>query len=146
MVTRSLAAISVTFVDCGSLPSATTAIAMSRSVITRTRRSPSVIGAIPVSSSRISRAASATLESAVTVRGSEVITSLICLIAPPLRLLVIGFVPVGDSMQTTVRRLTVGDEDVVRHLADTKPQTALLADERTIFVAAFAGEEPVGFA
>jgi aminoglycoside 3-N-acetyltransferase I len=50
-------------------------------------------------------------------------------------------------MQTTVRRLAAGDEDVVRRLAeDGRPQTALLADERTIFVAAFDGEEPVGFA
>jgi aminoglycoside 3-N-acetyltransferase I len=50
-------------------------------------------------------------------------------------------------MQTTVRRLGLGDEDVVRRLAaDGKPQTALLGDERTIFVAAFDGDEPVGFA
>jgi aminoglycoside 3-N-acetyltransferase I len=50
-------------------------------------------------------------------------------------------------MQTTVRRLGAGDEDVVRRLAeDGKPQTALLADERTIFVAAFDGEDSVGFA
>lgn len=52
----------------------------------------------------------------------------------------------GESMQTTVRRLGAGDEDVVRRLAEGQPQTALLADERTIFVAAFDGEEPVGFA
>src|SRR4051794_39182095 len=84
MVTRSLAAISVTLVDCGSLPSAATLIAMSRSVTTPTRRSPSVIGMIPASSSRISRAASATVESAVTDRGFDVITSLICPIASPL--------------------------------------------------------------
>jgi ribosomal protein S18 acetylase RimI-like enzyme len=50
-------------------------------------------------------------------------------------------------MQTTVRRLGAGDEDVVRRLAeDGRPQTALLADERTVFLAAFDGEEPVGFA
>jgi GNAT superfamily N-acetyltransferase len=50
-------------------------------------------------------------------------------------------------MQTTVRRLRPGDEEVVRGLAeDGKPQTALIADERTIFVAAFDGDEPVGFA
>ena len=49
--------------------------------------------------------------------------------------------------QVTVRRLQVGDEEVVRVLAeDDQPQTALLADERTIFVAAFDGDEPVGFA
>jgi ribosomal protein S18 acetylase RimI-like enzyme len=54
---------------------------------------------------------------------------------------------VADPTQTTVRRLGAGDEDVVRRLAeDGRPQTALLADERTIFVAAFDGEEPVGFA
>jgi len=46
----------------------------------------------------------------------------------------------------TVRRLGPGDEDVVRRLAEDEPQTALLADARTIFVAAFDGEEPVGFA
>jgi aminoglycoside 3-N-acetyltransferase I len=49
-------------------------------------------------------------------------------------------------MQTTVRRLGAGDEDVVRALAEDEPQTALLADERTIFVAAFDGDVPVGFA
>jgi aminoglycoside 3-N-acetyltransferase I len=49
-------------------------------------------------------------------------------------------------MQTTVRRLRPGDENVVRRLAEDVPQTALLADERTIFVAAFDGAEPVGFA
>jgi ribosomal protein S18 acetylase RimI-like enzyme len=49
-------------------------------------------------------------------------------------------------MQTTIRRLGAGDEDVVRQLADRKPQTALLADERTIFLAAFHGSDPVGFA
>jgi len=49
-------------------------------------------------------------------------------------------------MQTTVRRLHAGDEEVVRRLAEDVPQTALLADQRTIFVAAFSGDEPVGFA
>jgi aminoglycoside 3-N-acetyltransferase I len=53
---------------------------------------------------------------------------------------------VGDSTQTTIRRLHLGDEHVVRRLAEGVPQTALLADDRTIFVAAFAGEEPAGFA
>jgi aminoglycoside 3-N-acetyltransferase I len=47
--------------------------------------------------------------------------------------------------QTTVRRLGPGDEEVVRKLAEERPQTALLADERTIFLAAFQGAEPVGF-
>ena len=45
----------------------------------------------------------------------------------------------------TVRRLGPGDEDVVRRLADGKPQTALLDDERTIFLAAFQGGTPIGF-
>ena len=46
--------------------------------------------------------------------------------------------------QTTVRLLGPGDEDVVRKLAEREPQTALLGDERTIFLAAFQGKEPVG--
>ena len=45
----------------------------------------------------------------------------------------------------TVRRLGPGDEDVVRRLADGVPQVALLADERTIFLAAFQGDQPIGF-
>jgi ribosomal protein S18 acetylase RimI-like enzyme len=48
--------------------------------------------------------------------------------------------------ETIVRRLGPGDEDVVRQLAEAEPQTALLADRATIFVAAFAGDSPVGFA
>jgi aminoglycoside 3-N-acetyltransferase I len=48
--------------------------------------------------------------------------------------------------QTTIRRLGPGDEDVVSALAEDKPQTALLADDRTTFVAAFDGDTPVGFA
>jgi aminoglycoside 3-N-acetyltransferase I len=44
-----------------------------------------------------------------------------------------------------IRRLAPGDEAVVRALADREPQTALLADERTIFLAAFDAEFPVGF-
>lgn len=44
-----------------------------------------------------------------------------------------------------MRRLRSGDEDVVRVLAEREPQTALLADDRTIFLAAFQGDEPVGF-
>ena len=47
--------------------------------------------------------------------------------------------------QTTVRRLGPGDEDVVRKLAESTPHTALLADDRTIFLAAFDGDEPIGF-
>lgn len=48
--------------------------------------------------------------------------------------------------QTTIRRLGPGDEDVIRALAEDEPQTALLADDRTTFVAAFDGETAVGFA
>lgn len=48
--------------------------------------------------------------------------------------------------ETVVRRLGPGDEDVVRRLADAKPQTALLSHDDTIFVAAFDGDTPVGFA
>ena len=47
--------------------------------------------------------------------------------------------------QTTIRRLGPGDEEVVRKLADGEPQTALLADDATIFLAAFRDDEPVGF-
>jgi ribosomal protein S18 acetylase RimI-like enzyme len=47
--------------------------------------------------------------------------------------------------QTTIRRLGPGDEDVVRRLASGEPQTVLLADDRTIFLAAFQGADPVGF-
>jgi ribosomal protein S18 acetylase RimI-like enzyme len=52
---------------------------------------------------------------------------------------------VGSAAQTTIRRLGPGDEEVVRELAEGEPQTALLADEATIFLAAFHGDEPVGF-
>jgi aminoglycoside 3-N-acetyltransferase I len=48
-------------------------------------------------------------------------------------------------LQTTVRRLGPGDEDVVRKLAEGAAQTRLLADDRTIFLVAFRGAEPVGF-
>ena len=45
-----------------------------------------------------------------------------------------------------VRRLGPGDEAVVRRLAeDAAPQFDLLADERTIFLVAFDGEDPIGF-
>jgi aminoglycoside 3-N-acetyltransferase I len=47
--------------------------------------------------------------------------------------------------QTTIRRLGPGDGAVVRKLAEGPPQTALLADEATIFLAAFRGSDPVGF-
>jgi aminoglycoside 6'-N-acetyltransferase I len=52
---------------------------------------------------------------------------------------------VTEPLQTTVRRLGAGDEDVIRQLAEDAPQTALLADDRTIFLAAFDGDDPVGF-
>jgi ribosomal protein S18 acetylase RimI-like enzyme len=45
-----------------------------------------------------------------------------------------------------IRRLGPGDEAVVARLATREPRTALLQDERTVFVVAFAGDEPVGFA
>lgn len=48
--------------------------------------------------------------------------------------------------KTIVRRLGPGDERVVERLAEREPQTALLADDRTVFVVAFDGDEPVGFA
>ena len=48
--------------------------------------------------------------------------------------------------QTRIRRLGAGDEDVIQALAEDEAQTALLADDRTVFVAAFDGETPVGFA
>jgi len=45
-----------------------------------------------------------------------------------------------------VRRLGPGDEAVVRRLAeDAAPQSDLLAEERTIFLVAFDGHDPVGF-
>ena len=50
-----------------------------------------------------------------------------------------------QPLQTVVRRLGPGDEEVVRKLAEREPQTALLADDRTIFLAAFDGRDPVGF-
>jgi ribosomal protein S18 acetylase RimI-like enzyme len=52
---------------------------------------------------------------------------------------------VTGPQQTTVRRLGPGDEDVVRTLAEQEPQIGLLADEATIFLAAFDGNEPIGF-
>jgi aminoglycoside 3-N-acetyltransferase I len=52
---------------------------------------------------------------------------------------------VAQPVQTTVRRLGPGDEDLVRALAEHEPQVGLLADEATIFLGAFQGAEPVGF-
>src|SRR5438477_9973868 len=40
-------------------------------------------------------------------------------------------------VRVNVRRLEPGDEGVVRALAEREPQAELLADERTIFLAAF---------
>jgi aminoglycoside 3-N-acetyltransferase I len=46
----------------------------------------------------------------------------------------------------SVRRLGPGDEAVVRRLAeDAEPRSDLLAEERTIFLVAFDGHDPVGF-
>jgi ribosomal protein S18 acetylase RimI-like enzyme len=53
---------------------------------------------------------------------------------------------VSASDQTRIRRLGPGDEDVIRALAEDEPQTALLADHNTVFVAAFDGETAIGFA
>jgi aminoglycoside 3-N-acetyltransferase I len=47
--------------------------------------------------------------------------------------------------ELSYRRLRVGDEAVVERLAERTPRTALLADERTIFLVAFDGALPVGF-
>ncbi len=44
-----------------------------------------------------------------------------------------------------VRRLGPGDEGVVRELAEREPQTELLTDERTLFLAAFDDSTPIGF-
>jgi ribosomal protein S18 acetylase RimI-like enzyme len=45
-----------------------------------------------------------------------------------------------------VRRLGPDDEQVVARLAeDAAPQSGLLAEERTIFLVAFDGHDPVGF-
>jgi ribosomal protein S18 acetylase RimI-like enzyme len=48
-------------------------------------------------------------------------------------------------MEITTRRLGPGDEPVVAAFAESEPRTALLHDEATIFLAAFLGDEPVGF-
>jgi ribosomal protein S18 acetylase RimI-like enzyme len=45
-----------------------------------------------------------------------------------------------------IRRLAPGDEEVVRALATREPRTELLQDSRTIFLAAFEDDDPVGFA
>jgi GNAT superfamily N-acetyltransferase len=45
----------------------------------------------------------------------------------------------------TVRRLGPGDADVVHAFADGDGHAALLDDARTIFLAAFQGDDPIGF-
>jgi ribosomal protein S18 acetylase RimI-like enzyme len=59
-----------------------------------------------------------------------------------------GYVSVGEARQTvTIRRLGAGDAAVVERLAEQQPARAeLLADDRVRFVAAFDGDDPVGFA
>jgi aminoglycoside 3-N-acetyltransferase I len=52
---------------------------------------------------------------------------------------------VTEAPQTSVRRLGPGDEEVVRALAEREPQVDLLADDATIFLAAFQGAKPIGF-
>jgi GNAT superfamily N-acetyltransferase len=44
-----------------------------------------------------------------------------------------------------VKRLRPGDEELVERLAEREPHTALLADERTVFIVALEGDEPIGF-
>jgi len=75
MVTRSRDATCPAVVDWTSLPSATTLIAMSRSVIVPTSRSPSTSGTMPTFSSRMIFAASTTELSLATVFGFHVIRS-----------------------------------------------------------------------
>jgi GNAT superfamily N-acetyltransferase len=43
-----------------------------------------------------------------------------------------------------IRRLGPGDEDVVRALATRPPHFELLHDDRTIFLVAFEGHQPIG--
>jgi hypothetical protein len=52
---------------------------------------------------------------------------------------------VASTGETVVRRLGLGDEEVVRRLAEGEAQTALLADDRTTFLVAFRAAEPIGF-
>src|SRR5437763_1808751 len=53
--------------------------------------------------------------------------------------------PPRRRVRVNVRRLGPGDEDVVRALAEREPQTELLTDERTLFLAAFDDSTPIGF-
>ena len=53
----------------------------------------------------------------------------------------------GAPQTIRIRRLGPGDEAVVERLAEQDPpRTELLRDPRTVFVAAFDGDDPVGFA
>src|SRR5581483_5977033 len=85
IVTISVEAISRTGVACGSFPSATSRIAMSRSVTVPNRFPFSITGIIPASACFISLAASAAGRSAWIVSGPGVITSRMCLpiVRPP---------------------------------------------------------------
>ena len=47
--------------------------------------------------------------------------------------------------RVTIRRLRAGDEEVVRRLATRSPRSELLADDATIFLAAFDGADSIGF-
>lgn len=44
-----------------------------------------------------------------------------------------------------VRRLRPGDEAIVEQLATNEPHTALLADDRVVFLVALDGDRPLGF-
>jgi len=53
----------------------------------------------------------------------------------------------GDPQTIRIRRLRPGDEAVLERLAEQDPpRTALLADENVTFMAAFDGDDPIGFA
>lgn len=55
-------------------------------------------------------------------------------------------VDVSDTAEIDIRRLGPDDGDVIRELAEAEPRTALLEDPGTIFLVAFDGGVPVGFA
>lgn len=55
--------------------------------------------------------------------------------------------PEGLETELSIRRLGPADAAVVETLASgSTPRVALLGDDRTVFVAAFDGDRPVGFA
>ena len=100
--------ISRTFVDCGSLPSATMRIAMSRSVVVPTSFCPSTIGTMPASSSRMSLAASATDLSGSIVLGFFVIRSRMVLAIDPSSLIVVVPMAIpGRRVSKTIRQLAL---------------------------------------